>query len=164
MNRKTTASVVLTLLLGGCASDPGERPELKTYFVTDIDQQGSKRFNYSVVASRAQKDGKKGKDGRGMGRSKGQGGRGGQGQKRGEGRKSANQGDVTAKLKTQVTENLELRLADNRYCREGYIELDSYFSRVRSYIRGECKEAATDEDRQAFANNRLGHSDTKSIK
>ena len=156
MNQKTIVIVVLTLLMGACASDPGERPELKTYFVTDIDQQGSKRFNYSVVVDRANKDSKKGKGGRGMGRSKGNGGQGGRGGRGEKGRKSGNQGDMTEKLKIRVTENLELRLADNGYCREGYIELDSYFSRGRSYIRGECKEGATEEDRLAFANNRLG--------
>lgn len=37
------------------------------------------------------------------------------------------------------------------YCREGYFELDYRLSHSVQWIRGECREGASSEDRQAFA-------------
>lgn len=36
------------------------------------------------------------------------------------------------------------------YCREGYFELSRMIESGRGEIRGECKEGATDADRQKF--------------
>ncbi len=37
------------------------------------------------------------------------------------------------------------------YCREGFFELDRSVSRYHLWVRGECKESATDADAKAFA-------------
>ena len=36
------------------------------------------------------------------------------------------------------------------YCREGFFELDRSISRYHLWVRGECKDSATDADQQAF--------------
>jgi hypothetical protein len=36
------------------------------------------------------------------------------------------------------------------YCREGFFELDRRISPMHLWVRGECKDGATDADRQAF--------------
>ena len=36
------------------------------------------------------------------------------------------------------------------YCRDGFFELDRSISRFHLWVRGECKDGATDADRQAF--------------
>ncbi|UAA38604.1 hypothetical protein KIH87_18375 [Paraneptunicella aestuarii] len=54
------------------------------------------------------------------------------------------------RLQDLIIEALELRLTQNGYCREGYIQLGSYIERGLFEIRGECNEAATDADRKQF--------------
>lgn len=46
---------------------------------------------------------------------------------------------------------LEANLAENGYCRDGYLELDSSLAISQTFIRGECREAATQADRQRFS-------------
>ncbi len=41
-------------------------------------------------------------------------------------------------------------LEENGYCREGYYTLDTLISYGNGSLRGECKEAATAEDRERF--------------
>jgi hypothetical protein len=36
------------------------------------------------------------------------------------------------------------------YCREGFLEIDRRMSRYHLWMKGECKESATEEDRQKF--------------
>lgn len=36
------------------------------------------------------------------------------------------------------------------YCRDGFFELDRSISRFHLWVRGECKDGATDADRKAF--------------
>tara|TARA_R110000787_G_scaffold20281_33_gene60491 strand:- start:3728 stop:4207 length:480 start_codon:yes stop_codon:yes gene_type:complete len=50
-------------------------------------------------------------------------------------------------------ELLEKRLTETRFCRDGYLVLNSDISRMAARIRGECVEAASDEDRHNFPNN-----------
>ncbi|MGY0563616.1 MAG: hypothetical protein ACW7DQ_09085, partial [Paraglaciecola chathamensis] len=49
--------------------------------------------------------------------------------------------------------HLETKLSDTGYCREGYIEIDTYESSGRLHILGACNEVATPEDKRQFANN-----------
>ena len=52
----------------------------------------------------------------------------------------------------EIKEKLDARLAETGYCREGYIVLGRRMDRGRSFIRGECKEEATADDREKFTN------------
>lgn len=50
----------------------------------------------------------------------------------------------------QVELGLEKTLEMTGYCREGYFELSRIIESGRGEIRGECKEGATEEDKQKF--------------
>ena len=58
----------------------------------------------------------------------------------------------------EVNRNTYLRLQQNAtyvvaqmgYCREGYLELDSNVSRYHLWLKGECRESATAEDKERF--------------
>ncbi|AAN55821.1 hypothetical protein HRJ35_15570 [Shewanella oneidensis MR-1] len=50
----------------------------------------------------------------------------------------------------QVELGLEKTLEMTGYCREGYFELSRMIESGRGEIRGECKEGATEEDKQKF--------------
>lgn len=50
----------------------------------------------------------------------------------------------------QVELGLIKTLEMTGYCREGYFELSRMIESGRGEIRGECKEGATDADRQKF--------------
>ena len=156
------------LSLAACASYEKKAPEIKEDFVTEIDQSGLKSFSYTVTM--AMPEGKNGgmrgggmkgggMRGSGMGgggmRGGGSGMRGGGmggGGMRNEARPSRE--SMMHRVKGVVYEKLKMKLAETGYCRESYTELDNYFVRGRSQIRGECIESATEEDRVRFVNNK----------
>jgi len=152
------------LSLAACASYEKKTPEIKEDFVTKIDQSGLKSFSYTVTM--AMPEGKSGgmrgggmkgggMRGSGMGgggmRGGGSGMRGGGGM-RNEARPSREA--MMHRVKGVVYEKLKMKLVETGYCRESYTELDNYFVRGRSQIRGECIESATEEDRVRFVNNK----------
>ena len=151
MNYKNEIVVLLvSLLLLACASDQKIQPEIKEILVTKIKENGIKLFSYSVTMSSLQK----GMDGRGAGRGM-PGGMGGDMQgKNGAGRpdRESMMKRMKEKKKEKINRKLDYKLAETGYCREGYIELDSYVGRGQSQIKRECKESATDSDRKRFAN------------
>ena len=150
--------LVLSLFLASCASNPWESSEVAEVFVTDIKSSGLKIFNYSLTRIPPQNGG----SGRG-GNSKGSGkhgGRGGKGGGKGGGKSGGNGGmgsgksDDDSAIKSYLNDMLESKLKKTGYCQDGYIELDSSFERGRLEIRGECEEAATEEDRIKFVHNK----------
>jgi len=146
-SRFLTTIVVLSLL--GCASNQSKSHEIVETFVTDIKEDGSKRFSFSLTASSFQQngDGKMGQGGHGRGDHSGQGmGRHGAGR--------SGRGSMGGQNKEMIYEKLESKLSETGYCRDGYIELDFYRSRGQSQIKGECNEDATDLDRKTFAVNK----------
>jgi hypothetical protein len=50
----------------------------------------------------------------------------------------------------RLRENVDLALAQTGYCRAGYLELDRRLARHTLWLRGECREGATDEDLNEF--------------
>jgi len=128
------------LILAACASSQMKQSEIEEMFVTDIKPNGIKLFNYSVTMSRS--DGSHRVSGRG--KSGGEGGVSGGGPAGWYGRESG--------MKEKMHEKLNARLTETGYCREGYIVLGSSIGGGRSFIRGECKEGATEDDRKKFAN------------
>jgi hypothetical protein len=41
-------------------------------------------------------------------------------------------------------------LLENGFCQQGFVTLDHYQVRGRAVLRGECREAATAQDRERF--------------
>ncbi len=128
------------LFLAACASDQMKQSEIEEMFVTDIKSNGIKLFNYSVTMIRP--DGSHRVSGRG--KSEGEAGVSGGGPAGWYGRESG--------MKEKMHEKLNTRLTETGYCRDGYIVLGSSIGGGRSFIRGECKEGATEDDRKKFAN------------
>ena len=134
-----------SLLVSGCTHN---RPPLdisNETFTTKITDNGIKLFVYQLDVqmpdSRPVKSG-------GRTPSGGPGGKGGpsmHGGSRGGG--DQDDGDE------EVNILLANKLKENRFCRNGYIELDRYHLYNGSIkIRGECEEGATTADRKAFPN------------
>lgn len=143
--------LVFILFLTACASNQWKPSEVDEIFVTDIKPGGLKIFNYSLTKTMPQANGG-GKRGGGRGAGMHGGGRGGKGGGHGDmgGRKPDNE----SSMKQYFNDMLKLKLEKSGYCREGYIELDSYSGRGRLQVRGECEEGATEEDRIKFVNNK----------
>ena len=127
------------MMLVACASNQTIKPEIEEIFVTDIKPNGIKLFSYTVTVSRSS----------GSRSGTGGGKRGGEGGKQGGG--ATGRPDRESMMKG-IEEELDARLAETGYCREGYIVLGRRIDRGRSFIRGECKEGATADDREKFPN------------
>lgn len=159
----------VSLSLIACTSNQRKTPEIKEYFATNIEKNGTKLFSYTVTMA-VPEDRDRGMQGGGRGMRGGMGGggmRGGMGDNgmRGSGMRGGGKGGsgmrnkekpnreaMMKRAKEVVYEKLKLKLDETGYCRESYIELDKYFVRGRSQIRGECKDSATAEDRMTFVN------------
>jgi hypothetical protein len=50
----------------------------------------------------------------------------------------------------RLHENATFVVQQMGYCREGFLEIDSSASRFNLWLKGECKEGATEEDRKKF--------------
>lgn len=88
------------------------------------------------------------------GGGEGRGGQGGGGREgnRGQGEPRGNSANNQQNEKTRLLDRLDMILQDNRYCREGYMELDYYSAEGTVQLRGECNEGATEEDLENFPN------------
>ena len=152
--KKIILLLCLSLFITACASQQRQRPKVSKIFVTNISDGGIKIFSFSMtreMSGRGKGGGKgagRGGKGGGMGGGMGGGRHGG----KGGGNADSDEG-MEEKMKNKVLDELELKLDITGYCREGYSELESYFSRRASQIRGECNEDATEEDRVKFVNN-----------
>ena len=143
--------LILPLLLAACASNQWEPSEVDEVFVTDIKSSGLKIFNYSLTKTTSQASGsgeRRSGSGKGSGKHSGRGGNGG-----GYGGKGGGKSADESSMKAYFNEMLESKLKESGYCREGYIELNSYFGKGQLKIRGECEEGATEEDLIKFVNN-----------
>jgi len=119
-----------------CASNPMKQPEIEEMFVTNIKSNGIKLFKYTVTASTSN----------GSHRVSGRSMSGGEGSVSGGG--PAGWPDRGSGMKEEIHEKLNARLTETGYCREGYIVLASSIGGGRSFIRGECKEGASEGDRK----------------
>jgi hypothetical protein len=149
MNKKLLTSLLIaTLGITACRSNSpkrnGDMPN--EVFVTQIKANGSKIFNYSLI----KKMPNQGQMGKGMGKG---GGRHGGGMGGGmKGGKKPDMSKMKAKMQEKATHKLAKKLSESGYCREGYMELESFFERGHVTIKGECNESATTQDREKFIN------------
>ncbi len=139
---------ISALTLSGCSSNsPKRQGGMPTEdFVTHIKPDGSKIFNYSLI----KKMPNQGQGQMGKGRGKGGGMHGGGGGMKGGGKPNMSQ--MKDKMQEKAHKKLNLKLAQTGYCREGYMELESFFERGLVTIKGECNESATTEDSKTFPN------------
>lgn len=119
--------------------------------VIHIHHNGTKLFAYAVA---------NGGPGGGPGDGPGMGGDrpppgGGQppgGESHGGDRRTGGDRGTRGKSGNDLTERLESKLASTGFCREGYIEMERYAYQQSQWIRGECREAASQQDWRRFGN------------
>ena len=58
--------------------------------------------------------------------------------------------EITRRTYGKLQENAAYVVQQEGYCREGFIELDHSMSRYHLWLKGECKEGASDADRTKF--------------
>jgi len=138
------------LTLTACSSK--EKPRLEEFFRTEIREDGSKMFAFSLILAR-DTDGERQKNTTSPQPVKREGRRGKGG--RGQGTNPKLNSDNTAskgqeKLAELFQQRLDIRLETSRYCREGYMELEKSFVGAIYTLRGECNESATEQDRKHF--------------
>ncbi len=142
-NKLLVSLTIATLSITACSSNsPKRQSGMPTeVFVTHIKPDGSKVFNYSLI----KKMPSQGQMGKGRGKGGGMGG----GMKGG---KKPDMSKMKAKMEEKADKKLNMKLAQTGYCREGYMELDSFFERGHVTIKGECNESATAQDKKTFIN------------
>lgn len=156
------AAIVSSVLVGACAHKPERSKEASQSFVPSIQKDGSKRFLFIVNSGQSEKGGKgQGERGgkgersdRGERTSRGQGGSGERGNK-GGGERGGRGGQSTMSeedIRASVTPLLKAKLAETKYCRNSYIELDFSSVQGTTEIRGECQESASSADRKKWEN------------
>ncbi len=140
---------ISALTLSGCSSNsPKRQGGMPTeVFVTHIKPDASKIFNYSLIKKMPNQG--QGQMGKGRGKGGGMHGGGGGGMKGGG---KPNMSQMKDKMQEKAHKKLNQKLAQTGYCREGYMELESYFERGLVTIKGECNESATTEDIKTFPN------------
>ena len=58
--------------------------------------------------------------------------------------------DINRSSEQRLRENAGYVVQNMGYCREGFLVIDSSMSRFHLWLKGECKEGATAEDRKKF--------------
>jgi hypothetical protein len=136
-----------TLVLTACSSK--EKPKVEEFFHTNIRDDGSKEFAFSLMVSANNKVARK--ETTGPSKKTKQGGRKSRGQKaRNSTPSNSSKKSMTDKVQGVFQERLTFQLESSQYCREGYLTLDKSFVGAIYTLRGECHESATEEDRKRF--------------
>ncbi len=58
--------------------------------------------------------------------------------------------NVSGSTPQRLIENAGYVVQNMGYCREGFLEIDSSVSQYNLWVKGECKEGATEEDKKKF--------------
>lgn len=56
----------------------------------------------------------------------------------------------SAQLAQVAQRAINAQLAQNQYCRDGYVVLEQFEEQQKYIVRGECRDAATSADRELF--------------
>lgn len=121
------AWVAIVVLAAGCAGKPPREIPAGADFSAEILADNTKLFTYSVRLERPQ--------GRAAGMQRG---------------RSLDDEPQPRPRQSDRRQGLEAALAENGYCREGFLLLEQYERSDRYVMRGECRDAATDADRARF--------------
>jgi len=150
-------SALIAALLTACASEP-ERPEPpKGYLATHIEDDGTKKFQYTIDLPESKEKRGNGRPGNLKGHAYGNSSRGvtggvsagtGRGASRGSGTGNAR----LAQINNHLEKQLDRELKNSGFCDAGHRETGRVVQPDLVYIRGECEDKATDDDRVRFTN------------
>ena len=128
--------LLIAVLAAACSHTPGPADiPPGADFTANILADGTKLFTFSTRLERGG-----GMFGGGSGR-------------RGGGREEGEDGEEQRQRRSPVKPNqqgLQAMLAQNGYCRDGYVVLEQYEQHNQYVTRGECRDAATDADRERY--------------
>ncbi|MEH6557382.1 MAG: hypothetical protein V7459_05790 [Oceanicoccus sp.] len=145
MSRLLSLSLlVIAVVLSSACSSKKPRPEPVVYFSTNITAEGGKFFVYRLeMPQRSEQEGGR-RGSRPMKGGRPDGGRDGGPPPTKDRKGGGREGDLEQRVDSLLAENL--------YCRDGYVILDKYAGGGGVSLRGECKDAATPADRNRFRN------------
>jgi len=133
--------------MSACANKKTKYREITEYFVTDIKEDGSKQFSYSLIIKMPSKQPKGNVRGGHSSVKGGQGGRRNNGVEGSSKKIKGNNSDMFARIENRFYEMLEAKLAATKFCQVGYLTLDSYIDREKSQLRGECHDQAEQQSK-----------------
>ncbi|MFT5032933.1 MAG: hypothetical protein ACI89D_000855 [Bermanella sp.] len=145
MNKNLCACtlVSLTLLLAACTSNSLRDDETET-FSARISLDGSKLFSYQLdtpsggaPSARLVFDANENKD-----------------TNTAPEMKQYSVDDEKQRIELRVVKLLEQKLSVSAYCRDGYVLSQRTIGFSRSVLTGECRESASEQDRQQFGNSK----------
>lgn len=154
---KTVLASASICLIASCAGRQFKGPDIEERFTTNILDDGTKQFNYEMSFSPPNNN----RMGRGMGRpggggmgrpSSGMGRPGGMGGRGMMGDPAAMKAKMEHKIKTKLTTMLNAKIEETGYCREGFLTIDETILTGEAFVRGECKDTATEDDHNKFPN------------
>ena len=150
--KKTLLIITTSLIVSACAHRPPPLDMDEIFFETQIKQDGTKLFAFSIPLMKP-REGAKGGGGRG-GRGQGGdgGGRGGRGGQESRGGSSQKSFDRSDRMTEQLYASLDEKLDETGYCQTGYIEIDTHQTEDRLHLLGECNETASELDKIEFPN------------
>jgi hypothetical protein len=151
---RALTALLLTTLLFGCASEPENRREPEGYFATFIDQDGSKKFQFTLDIPHQSQGRRNQSAGGHMSGSSAYGVSGGisASSSMGQGSRYMTR-EQWDQLNNRLENMLERELNRSRYCHQGHQETERLVEPPTVFIRGECKENASEKDRVDFPNN-----------
>lgn len=147
------------LFVSACSTKPERHRETQRSFITDIHDDGSKRFVVAIEYAYSPRDQRQNgnSERRGGGRQGGgQEGGGRRGGGRGDrpnddnGPRQQNNSESDEDKREELMALLEENLAETEYCRHGYIVLEYSQVAQQTLLRGECQESASKEDKERW--------------
>jgi len=151
---KYLAALFITCLLLLSACSNTSEPKTEGFFHTEIRDDNSKEFTFSLVFSRSKEEASRGmknastsqRPDKGKGSGKGRGNRSHEASSTTKpNSKSSSKAD---KMQGIFQQHLDLKMQETKYCRTGYLILEQSFIGAVYSLRGECNESATEEDRK----------------
>lgn len=138
------------LLLAGCSPTP-KKTGIEDTFVTHINSAGEKHFQITFQRPLNLPGKARQAKGNGKGMHQGEPGRG-EGKGRGRHKKNPDKPKLRGPGREKLVAQLDVRIAETGFCRESYQinEENSDLNAGSLFIRGQCLEPATDEDRARF--------------
>lgn len=156
-NRRPGPLVILLIsaLLFGCASEPEERKEPEGYFATFIEEDDTKKFQYTLDIPDQSRPRRIHQSG--GGHVSGSSSRGVSGGLSASTSMGGGSRYMTREqwdhLNDQLARMLDRELNKSAYCHQGHKETERLVEPPTVYIRGECKEKASESDHMEFPNN-----------
>lgn len=150
--------LLVTVIISACASEPGKQAEPEGYFATFIDGDNVKKFQYTLDipdqprSRRSQSQSGAGGHLSGSSSQRVSGGISASTSMGGGGSRYMTR-EQWDQLNSRLANMLERELKNSGYCHEGHKETERLVEPPTVYIRGECKERASEADHIEFPNN-----------